>query len=284
MQLLLVEDDGFYAQTVAESLQDSGFAVLVTHTVQDALSQNLEGCDGAVIDVMLPNDPDITGISVEESRGGYASGVALARRLKQRYPAIRLLLLSGDVVGTDAAIWAENQDIPFVRKADGALALLGGLERLGLLANPPTPKAFIVHGHDEATLADLKKYIVDNLKWQLPIVLREQASAGRTIIEKFEQWAARVDCVFVLLTPDDIAIGPLDNDAKRRSRQNVIFELGFFYAQFGRTSGRVIALHRGPIDLPSDIQGIVWIDVGSGVMNADEVIRREVTSFGSRSY
>ena len=146
---------------------------------------------------------------------------------------------------------------------------------------PPTPKAFIVHGHDETTLAELKTYIADNLKWQPPIVLRVQPSAGRTIIEKFEQWAARVDCVFVLLTPDDVAVGPIDNDAKRRSRQNVIFELGFFYAQFGRTSGSVLALHRGPIELPSDIQGVGWVDIGPSVMSADNLIRREVASFNS---
>ena len=276
MQLLLVEDDAFYAQTVAESLQDSGFSVQIVHTVQEAVGEKLEGYAGAIIDMMLPNDPGVTGISVEETRGGYASGIALARRLKHSYPSLRLLLLSGTVAGADAGVWAESQDIPFVHKADGALALLGGLEKLGLLPNPPTPKAFIVHSHDEDTLVQLKTFIVDHLKWQPPIVLREQPSAGRTIVEKFELWAARVDCVFVLLSPDDIAVSSSDNDAKRRSRQNVIFELGFFYAQFGRTSGRVIVLHRGPIELPSDIQGIVWVDIGSGILSAAETIKREV--------
>lgn len=282
MHLLLVEDDVFYAQTVAESLQDSGFSVHVVHTVQEALSRNLAEYAGFIIDVMLPNEPDVTGISVEETRGGYASGIALARRLRQTYKSIPLLLLSGDTVGADAGAWAEHQDIPFVHKTDGALSLMGALEKLGLLPNPPTPRAFIVHGHDEGTLAELKTYLVDQLKWQPPIILREQASGGRTIIEKFEQWAARVDCVFVLLTPDDIGKGALDNDAKRRSRQNVIFELGFFYAQFGRTSGRVMALYKGPLDLPSDIQGVVWIDITSGILSADEIIRREVAFLGGR--
>lgn len=35
------------------------------------------------------------------------------------------------------------------------------------------------------------------------------------------------------------------NEQKRRSRQNVIFELGFFYAGLERRSGRVILLHKG---------------------------------------
>jgi predicted nucleotide-binding protein len=62
----------------------------------------------------------------------------------------------------------------------------------------------------------------------------------------------------VLLTPDDVAVTTGSNDAKRRSRQNVIFEMGFFCAAFGRRSGRVILLHKGPIELPSDIAGVGW--------------------------
>jgi CheY-like chemotaxis protein len=259
MRLLLVEDDKFCAQTVAETLQDAGFEVHVVRTVHEALSAVDESYSGAIVDVMLPNDPQLTGITTEECRGGYSSGIALARRLRQRDPDLPLVLLSGDVSGAVQGTWAESQDIPFVHKADGALSLLGSLEKLGLLPNPPTPKAFVVHGHDEAVLVEVRSYLVDSLRWQPPIVLREEPSAGRTIIEKFEQWAARVDCVFVLLTSDDVVRDPSDNDSKRRSRQNVIFELGFFYAQFGRTSGRVIVLHKGQVELPSDIQGITLV-------------------------
>lgn len=56
----------------------------------------------------------------------------------------------------------------------------------------------------------------------------------------------------------------------------MIFELGFFFAQFGRLSGRVIALHEGPNELPSDIQGVVWIGIDNGIDAAGEEIRREV--------
>jgi predicted nucleotide-binding protein len=147
---------------------------------------------------------------------------------------------------------------------------------VGILPKDSGPRAFIVHGHDEITLGQLKDYIQNTLGWPNPVVLREQASNGKTIIEKFEEFVGSIDCVFVLMTPDDPGMN-LNTDAeKRRARQNVVFELGFFYAQFGRRNGRVIVLCKGKIELPSDIQGIVWIDISNGVKAAGEEIRKEV--------
>jgi predicted nucleotide-binding protein len=52
--------------------------------------------------------------------------------------------------------------------------------------------------------------------------------------------------------------------------------MGFFYAKMGRKTGRIIALRKGPIDLPSDIQGVVWIDISRGIKASGEEIRKEV--------
>lgn len=97
------------------------------------------------------------------------------------------------------------------------------------------------------------------------------------VIEKFEDYAAMSALVFVLLTPDDtVAKGDEPDDSKRRARQNVIFEMGYFLGTLGRKSGRVILLYRGPLDLPSDISGITYIDISEGIEAAGEKIRREV--------
>ena len=135
-----------------------------------------------------------------------------------------------------------------------------------------------MHGRDEATLAELKDYVQNTLGWQQPVVLREQKNAGKTIIEKFEEFSQRIDWVFVIMTPDDIVKGFASNEDKRRARQNAVFELGFFYALVGRTSGRVIVLRKGEIELPSDIHGIIWIDIENGIKAAGEEMRREVAS------
>lgn len=107
--------------------------------------------------------------------------------------------------------------------------------------------------------------------------MHEQPSKGKTILEKLEAFGAQASVIFVVLTPDDkFSDGKEASSEKRRSRQNVIFEMGYFLGLLGRKSGRVILLHKGPIDLPSDISGLVYIDISKGVEAAGENIRREL--------
>lgn len=278
MRVLVVEDDHFFSQRICELLQDQGAEATTARSAEEALHTDLRPFDAAVIDVMLPNDPSTSEISAEESRGGFLTGVAIARRLLKKKPALQILMLSSDVTNAEAERWTLEQSIPFVPKHKGSDALLDALRRLGVISGRRSPLAFIVHGHDSAAVLELKDYIQNTLHWQQPIVLRDQPSLGKTLIEKFEEFARKVDCVFVLLTPNDKVLPSGTNDEKRRSRQNVIFELGFFYASFERTSGRVLLLYKGEVELPSDISGIVWIDISNGITAAGEEIRKEVTS------
>jgi predicted nucleotide-binding protein len=133
-------------------------------------------------------------------------------------------------------------------------------------------RSFIVHGHDPEAVLELKNFLQNRLHWTEPIILHEQPSRGLTIIEKFEQHAQSLDVVFVLLTPDDV--GTIDD--KYRARQNVIFEMGYFVRHFGRKSGRVLLLTKGTIEIPSDLAGVIYIDISHGVVAASEHIRREV--------
>src|SRR5258706_429169 len=276
MKILIVEDDHFYALRLAELLADHGIDFSVAATLQDAVKVRLDDFNGAISDVGLSNDPSESGISAEATRGGFLAGVALCRDIRKRGCKLPLVLLSSELIGGEAGEWALQQNIPFVFKHEGQKALLRALERVGLATSPLPPLAFIVHGHDELILKELKDYIQNTLRWREPIVLREQASRGKTIIEKFEDFASRIDCVFVLLTPDDKGVNLSTDDDKRRARQNVVFELGFFYAQMGRRTGRVIALRKGALEIPSDIQNIVWIDISHGIKAAGEDIRKEV--------
>lgn len=276
MRILIVEDDKFYTQLLAEKLHDREISIDVVHSAQEALAVDAMKYQGAVIDVMLPNDPVLSGISLEESRGGFSTGVPVAKRLLETNAKLKIVLISSDASNREAGTWASKVSIPFISKGDGYGVLVKTLNNLGLLGERVTPRAFIVHGHDSVALLELKNYIQNTLKWREPVVLREQASLGKTIIEKFEDYSHDVDCVFVLLTPDDKVVPSGTDDQLRRSRQNVIFELGFFYSSFGRRSGRVLVLYKGPVELPSDINGVVWIDIGNGIPAAGEEIRREI--------
>ena len=121
-------------------------------------------------------------------------------------------------------------------------------------------RVFVVHGHDseakEAAARFLTKIGLE------PIILHEQASSGRTVIEKFETYSEGVAFAIVLLTPDDVGAARAEaQNLRARARQNVIMKLGYFIGKLGRT--RVCALHRGNVELPSDYQGVLYIELDS---------------------
>ena len=143
---------------------------------------------------------------------------------------------------------------------------------------------FIVHGHDNMAKLELKNYLQSNLNLPEPIILHEKPSHGRTIIEKFEDYANNATLAFVLLTPDDVSAQPDDSNSKKyRARQNVIFEMGYFLGLFGRKEGRVILLYKGTLEIPSDISGLVYVDISNGIEASGEQIRKEIASFLSKA-
>ena len=135
---------------------------------------------------------------------------------------------------------------------------------------------FVVHGRDMAAVRELQNYIQNVLRLGNPIILRDQASDGYTVIEKFEREAVSVGLVFVLMTPDDVGHLATQKVLAHRARQNVIFELGYFIGKLGRTSGRLVLLSHGDLELPSDITGVIRIDIRNGIEAAGEDIRREL--------
>jgi predicted nucleotide-binding protein len=121
----------------------------------------------------------------------------------------------------------------------------------------PSNKVFVVHGHDEAALQTVARFL-EQLDLEA-IILREQPDQGRTIIEKFEDCAADVGFAVVLLTPDDIAGSVAALGSAARARQNVIFELGYLAGALGR--GRTCLLRKGDVEIPSDLYGVIYIEL-----------------------
>lgn len=142
---------------------------------------------------------------------------------------------------------------------------------------PGELRTFIVHGHDGALKYELKDFLMNELGLAEPLIIKDLASSGKTILEKFEEHAGVSNLVFVLLTPDDYASTVKAKSVKKtRGRQNVIFEYGYFLGKLGRTSGRVILLIQGEPELPSDIEGIGCIRLESTIRAAGEAIRTEL--------
>lgn len=119
--------------------------------------------------------------------------------------------------------------------------------------NHQNNKVFVVHGHDEA----LKEKMARLLEKQglEAIILSERANKGKTIIEKFEE-NSDVGAAICLFTGDDIGKENSETVEKQRARQNVVYEAGYFMGKLGRE--RVIMLVDEGIELPSDLQGVVY--------------------------
>jgi predicted nucleotide-binding protein len=153
--------------------------------------------------------------------------------------------------------------------------LSGGMPAADV-APAPGRDIFIVHGHDDARKHEVARFL-RALTGNEPIILHEQPGGGRTVIEKFEQHAASAGYAVVIATPDDVGKATTGESLHPRARQNVIFELGFFYGALGRA--RVALLYDNSVERPSDISGVVTIELDpSGAWKM--LLAREISSAG----
>lgn len=167
-------------------------------------------------------------------------------------------------------------------------------------------KIFIVHGKTHEPMKKLKTMLSEfGLN---PIVLHEQPSGSRTIVEKLEKYSD-VGYAFIILTPDDVGCSKKDylqlynvcltkegeNEEKRkqnmeffyqnvlqmlinRARQNVILEFGYFIGLLGRD--RVCCLLMGDVKRPSDMDGIVYVGFKKSIEEARDMIVKELKEAG----
>jgi len=279
MARIAVIDDDLAMDLLTDNLGFRGHDAYRISSASDAISEieRVLSADLVVLDIIMswPEGRPLTGLA-----GAHTAGMEVLSEIRKVNRGLRVIAYSAT---QDAAVITALADDPctsflskwetqslreLVRRIYGALRLPH---------EPDAPQAFIVHGHNETAKLALKNYLQNTLQLPEPIILHEQPNRGRTIIEKFEDYAGFSSLVFVLLTADDqVCDGAESDDVKRRARQNVIFEMGYFLGMLGRTTGRVLLLHGGCLDLPSDISGVVYIDISQGIEQAGETIRREV--------
>ncbi|GGR66469.1 hypothetical protein GCM10008959_30840 [Deinococcus seoulensis] len=114
----------------------------------------------------------------------------------------------------------------------------------------PERRIFITHGRNPEWM-EVQRYIEQTIK--IPTVeLSQAASLGRTIIEKLEQESKNCGYAVIVMSGDDNG-----EDGSVRVRENVMHELGWFQAKYGR--GRVCLLHEDGVSIPSNVSGLVYI-------------------------
>lgn len=151
-----------------------------------------------------------------------------------------------------------RQVIALLEAAKMEVELSGGAPQPAPGTTSAGSTVFIVHGHDDAAKHETARFIRD-LTGNEAVILHEQANGGRTVIEKFEDYASDAGYAIVLATGDDVGRSKSATDLQARARQNVVFELGFFFGALGRS--RVAMLYEPSIEQPSDISGLVTIEL-----------------------
>lgn len=152
----------------------------------------------------------------------------------------------------------------YEHESNGAFPEIAGSESL-------SRRVFVVHGHDDGSRETVARFL-EKLGFEA-VILHEQANQGRTVIEKVEAYGD-VGFAVVLLTADDEGC-VRGGIPEPRARQNVILELGYFIGRLGR--GKVCALKRGELEIPSDYAGVVYESMDG---NWKQALGRELQEAG----
>ncbi len=138
------------------------------------------------------------------------------------------------------------------------------------------PKVFVVYGHDTEARDQLELLLLRmNIK---PVILGNMTPDGKTIIEALIA-STDVPYAVILLTPDDegYRVGA-SNEVKPRARQNVVLEMGMFLSKLGRE--RVAIMHKGNLELPSDINGLIYIPFKNSIQEAKNKLAASLQKAG----
>lgn len=275
-RILVIDDDVFYTQYAANLLTDiGGYVVTQCHSVDEGLELACKKHFPLVIlDLKMPPGRSLNSV---DTSGGHKTGLVLARAIRRTCPSTKIIIQSAAPDADLEQMSAQTDGSIFLRKSPNPAELIRAVKGI-LDPNGVRAQSFIVHGRDKKSALELKNYLQNWLGFDEPTILAEQPSRGATILEKFEAHAMATDWVFVLLTPDDTGrVAGESAHAEPRARQNVIYELGYFHGLMRRQSGRIILLYKGPLEIPSDLSGIIYIDITHGIEAAGENIRRNLT-------
>lgn len=139
-------------------------------------------------------------------------------------------------------------------------------------------KVFVAHGRDHKARNEVVA-LLTNLGIT-PVIFSKKVDQGRTIIEKFETLASQCEFAIIVLTPDDELGANSPDRRRRRARQNVIFEMGWFFSKLGRQ--KTLLMRKGKIELPSDITGLLYKDFAVSALELADDVKEALLAGGVR--
>lgn len=287
LKSLHVELDGTYQNLIQNwgmsmynYIVGMGFAY--NYIDEDTLRDNLITMRGKLQGFLLEIDPNaefqIDGLNNTRVSGGRNLNVR-RKKLSSDYDKIKEISMGCSVIVIenseylkykDTLDYLETFDYIYQLDLDGAehiyaksdvfdsfpehLIALEVEEEIMTLDNNNSKRIFVVHGHDHQLLDDVE-LMLRRIGLE-PVILKNEANAGRTIIEKIEE-LTDVGFAIVLYTGCDEGRAKNTEALQDRARQNVIFEHGYLCAKLGRNN--VVAINDDGIEIPSDLSGVLYI-------------------------
>lgn len=224
-RVLFVDNSKIESHPYRVCLDDVGFDVSFVDSAEEALRMvATEAFSIVILDVMMEHG---AGFTVTETMGGMETGVALARKIRKLVPRLKIVALTNSDSSSVREFFSHNESTAYFHRATVPREFAKAMQKL-IGSRKQSPRVFIVHGHEHSVLLDLKNFLQNRLGFDEPVILFEQPSGSRTLIEKFEYYARDIDIAFVLATADDLGrVASKPNDSSvPRARQNVVFELG----------------------------------------------------------
>lgn len=280
-KILVVDDEHLSVEPVLSRLEFEGYDALYANSCGEALrilKEEGEAIRIAILDCFLPAGDNLSWME-KQYLSSKTTGLRLGEYIAKSFDKISIVGYS--VLGDEEVVSGfKNNGFKYICKVDSNAFndLFSYIKSEFPLEEPSQipPNIFIVHGHDEEALSALKDYLQNTLKLGEPVIIKEKPNSTITLIEKFETYAKDIDIVFVLMTPDDEVKVNRTLETYLQARPNVLFELGYFMGRLKRTSGKVILLSKSKIRMPSDLSGLIPVDISRGIMAAGEEIKREL--------
>jgi hypothetical protein len=273
MRILVVDDDEYWRDHLKFLLTNLGIKVDVARNWRRGVEiLRKGGIDRLILDLHL----------------GYSSadGLFMLSLIKQEKLAIPTMILSYgvDFIGITGSCYCYSfvkEVIPKKRFAEFTFPFqrfLGGTQEKETVMSMHS-RVFVIHGRN-GPARDRVVRILHEAR-TVPVFLEREAATGRTIIELVEEFTDVKFCVGVM-TACDIGYFKEEPDrAKKRARQNVVFEVGYVMGKLGRSR---ILLLREDIEMPSDLDGVRYLSLSSSDDQIKTALVRDFQTLGDIHY
>lgn len=291
-KILWIDDTPEQVRDLAEALRDEGYTVNLTSSASEGaslLAASPHDPLAVIVDLLMDTEsftvPGPHGPQPIDTLHGLHAGLVFGRWAKRQWPFL-------NIIGVSVKADLHDEQVRWFRETGAGYfdkySLFSSIRPLLLLLNrlttarkpPPRLRTSIIHGRDTDTLEKLRTYLKTNLRIPELITVREESTPLPELFAEKPGEPEVFNLIFAILATTDPQAGEeRDDDARRRSRENILFETGFAAGQCAGGRGKVIILHTGDAGLPADAPGASFINISAGLEAVDEQLRREIVPY-----